>query len=211
MPVGIRVAMETGEPRRKHRNRRGGGVSVHINRVYVNICFGLCMPKPNRTPYTPAASQNKPPKWGFCRLFIPYLYPIKQERLIIKRLTAILCTQSRDRTGMEVNPLVFETSASTNSAIWAYLRSGLICGAKLKLFSDNAKNFPHKYVPFVQKTLYSADNIHFTGTINRTCASTVKIKSKSAAVKGCLFRCARRCALSWHLPYWFQARSQNAC
>lgn len=33
----------------------------------------------------------------------------------------LICAQSRDRTGMEVNPLVFETSASTNSAIWASL------------------------------------------------------------------------------------------
>ena len=30
-----------------------------------------------------------------------------------------LCTQSRGRTGTGVNLLVFETSASTDSAIWA--------------------------------------------------------------------------------------------
>ena len=36
-------------------------------------------------------------------------------------------TQTRGRTGMEVNPLVFETSASTDSAIWASLISQLRC------------------------------------------------------------------------------------
>ncbi len=35
-------------------------------------------------------------------------------------MTSLACTQSRGRTGMEVNPLVFETSASTDSAIWAF-------------------------------------------------------------------------------------------
>ena len=30
------------------------------------------------------------------------------------------CTQSRDRTGTGFTPLVFETSASTYSAIWAF-------------------------------------------------------------------------------------------
>ena len=38
-----------------------------------------------------------------------------------------LRTQTRGRTGMEVNPLVFETSASTDSAIWACLISQLRC------------------------------------------------------------------------------------
>jgi hypothetical protein len=39
------------------------------------------------------------------------------------------CARSRDRTGMEVNPLVFETSASTNSAIRA-----IVEGAKVIVF-----------------------------------------------------------------------------
>ncbi len=30
------------------------------------------------------------------------------------------CTQSRSRTGTSVTSLVFETNASTNSAIWAF-------------------------------------------------------------------------------------------
>ncbi len=34
-------------------------------------------------------------------------------------MLSFFCTQSRDRTGTGVTPLVFETNASTNSAIWA--------------------------------------------------------------------------------------------
>ena len=34
-------------------------------------------------------------------------------------LSSFSCTQTRGRTGMDVTPLVFETSASTDSAIWA--------------------------------------------------------------------------------------------
>ena len=45
---------------------------------------------------------------------------IKRKRLIITRLPTAFSTQTRGRTGMEVNPLVFETSASTDSAIWAF-------------------------------------------------------------------------------------------
>lgn len=41
-------------------------------------------------------------------------------------LNFLLCTQTRDRTGMEVNPLVFETNASTNSAIWAFVFSNAL-------------------------------------------------------------------------------------
>ena len=40
--------------------------------------------------------------------------------LTYKGLTLLFRTQTRGRTGMDVTPLVFETSASTDSAIWAY-------------------------------------------------------------------------------------------
>ena len=46
---------------------------------------------------------------------------------IYKGLSSSSCTQTRGRTGMEVNPLVFETSASTDSAIWACLTSQMRC------------------------------------------------------------------------------------
>ena len=32
----------------------------------------------------------------------------------------LICTQSRGRTGTALQPLVFETNASTDSAIWAF-------------------------------------------------------------------------------------------
>ena len=48
---------------------------------------------------------------------IEVLFTIKKARKTFR--LSRFSTQSRDRTGMEVNPLVFETSASTNSAIWA--------------------------------------------------------------------------------------------
>ena len=49
-------------------------------------------------------------------------------------------TQTRGRTGMEVNPLVFETSASTDSAIWATLRGLFLnCDAKVVLIFESAR------------------------------------------------------------------------
>ena len=63
----------------------------------------------------------------------------KQNRLSIniQLLSRFTRTQTRGRTGMEVNPLVFETSASTDSAIWAS-HCFLNCGAKIQLFFELA-------------------------------------------------------------------------
>ena len=58
-------------------------------------------------------------KEGFCHVSIKAKRkPLKL--FIVNNSRGFLSTQTRGRTGMEVNPLVFETSASTDSAIWAY-------------------------------------------------------------------------------------------
>ena len=49
-------------------------------------------------------------------------------------LADFLRTQTRGRTGMDVTPLVFETSASTDSAIWATVFPILTNFGKLFLF-----------------------------------------------------------------------------
>ena len=63
----------------------------------------------------------------------------KQNRLSIniQLLSRFTRTQTRGRTGMDVTPLVFETSASTDSAIWA---SFLIASAKVHIFFNSARN-----------------------------------------------------------------------
>ena len=57
-------------------------------------------------------------------------------------MQVFFCTQSRGRTGTGVNLLVFETSASTDSAIWAS-KTFIIskCGAKVLLFFETTKFF----------------------------------------------------------------------
>ena len=44
----------------------------------------------------------------------------------LQTLNSFSCTQTRGRTGMDVTPLVFETSASTDSAIWANLSTSTL-------------------------------------------------------------------------------------
>ena len=62
--------------------------------------------------------------------------------LIYKYLVLFSCTQTRGRTGMDFTPLVFETSASTDSAIWAFLFE---CVAKIRFFLGFATFFWGKY------------------------------------------------------------------
>ena len=64
-----------------------------------------------------------------CYYFVTRSNKNPHNSLNYRGLFWVKSTQSRDRTGMEVNPLVFETSASTNSAIWAF------AGTKVSYFS----------------------------------------------------------------------------
>ena len=52
-------------------------------------------------------------------LMLPLLLPIHAKKKERNFRFSPLSTQSRGRTGTGVNLLVFETSASTDSAIWA--------------------------------------------------------------------------------------------
>ena len=47
---------------------------------------------------------------------------MRQNSMSFSALRLIYRTQSRGRTGTGVTPLVFETNASTDSAIWASKR-----------------------------------------------------------------------------------------
>ena len=79
---------------------------------------------------------------------------MKKPQLIENQLRFYIeSTQSRDRTGMEVNPLVFETSASTNSAIWAF---DLFSNAWQRYgFFLNAQTFDYFFLNIIQRQIKS--------------------------------------------------------
>ena len=61
-----------------------------------------------------------------------------------------LRTQTRGRTGMDFTPLVFETSASTDSAIWAIIWN---CGAKVGKSFKKASEVNKKVKIFLSNTI----------------------------------------------------------
>ena len=72
--------------------------------------------------------------------------------------TRVFCTQSRGRTGTGVNLLVFETSASTDSAIWA-CSTIVVCGAKVRIifwFPTLTSNFYQIFYQFIRRPAPSA-------------------------------------------------------
>ena len=78
----------------------------------------------------------------------------KRKRLSvdIQLLSRFTRTQTRGRTGMDVTPLVFETSASTDSAIWACLF--FFCVAKVNIIFISAIDLEEKMQYFLCLTLF---------------------------------------------------------
>ena len=79
-----------------------------------------------------------------CSECIKFLFIHNKQRsldvLLIKALFVLKCTRSRDRTGTALLPLVFETSASTNSAIRADYCHAFMQSCSLAI-CENIKNF----------------------------------------------------------------------
>ena len=65
---------------------------------------------------------------------------------------SLFSTQSRGRTGTGVNLLVFETSASTDSAIWASDFSEMVC--KYRNYFLSSKIFRHFFFSFLYFALF---------------------------------------------------------
>ena len=81
----------------------------------------------------------------------------------LQTFNSFSCTQSRDRTGMDVTPLVFETSASTNSAIWAFaLALFAFAIAKVIQVFILCKFFDNFLLLFLQLFLYTSNKQCFT-------------------------------------------------
>ena len=77
---------------------------------------------------------------------------IRKNKKREKRKFLSFSTQSRGRTGTGVNLLVFETSASTDSAIWASDFSEMVC--KYRNYFLSSKIFRHFFFSFLYFALF---------------------------------------------------------
>ena len=86
----------------------------------------------------------------FTLILTNHIRNIIQQKTLASDLLTRVClssTQTRGRTGMDVTPLVFETSASTDSAIWAFFLNAM-----------QRYCFILKYANF--RTVFSKKSIH---------------------------------------------------